>query len=159
MEDNTNMENQEYLFIDSTNELFFHCAHILIRLIDNGYISFSNYINENDLNDDIYIFLQKGLLLISQGKDHDRLRLLMECEKCKWIRDLNKSENDLQLITIIQHVLPLIQTHQISSFLMTADEFVHRKNRGYLYDLFQKYDYMSNDNGNVGVAYCKIDEI
>jgi hypothetical protein len=159
MEENTNMENQEYLFIDSTNELFFHCAHILISLIDNDYISFSNYINENNLNDDIYAFLQKGLLLISQGKDPDRLRLLMECEKCKWIRDLNKSENDLQLITIIQHSLPLIQDHQILSFLIVADEFVHRKSRSYLHDLFQKYNYMSNDSGNVGVAYCKIDEI
>jgi hypothetical protein len=98
-------------------------------------------------------------LLISQGKDPDRLRLLMECEKCKWIRDLNKSENDLQLITIIQHSLPLIQDHQILSFLIVADEFVHRKSRSYLHDLFQKYNYMSNDSGNVGVAYCKIDEI
>lgn len=153
------MEKQEYLFIDSMNELFFHCAHILIRMIDKGSIFLSNYINENNLNGDIYIFLQKGLLLISEGKDPDRLRLLMECEKCKWIRDLNKSENDLQLITIIQHVLPLIQEHQILSFLIVADEFVDIKNRGYLHDLFQKYNYMSNDIGNVGVAYCKIDEI
>ncbi len=151
------MEKQEYLFIDSTNELLFHCAHILIRMIDKGTISISDYINEKNLNEDIYTFLQKGLLLISEGKDPDRLRLLMELEKCKWIRDLNKSENDLQLITIIQHVLPLMQTHQIFSFLTIVDEFVDRKNRSYLYDLFQKYDYMSNDTGNIGVAYVKID--
>ncbi|MTK14075.1 MAG: hypothetical protein F8N39_19030, partial [Clostridiaceae bacterium] len=136
------MEKQEYLFIDSTNELFFHCAHILIRMLDKGPISLSNYINENNLNGDIYIFLQKGLLLINEGKDPNQLRLRMKCEKCKWIRDLSKSENDLQLITIIQHILLLIQHCQILSFLRIASEFVHRKNSDYLYDLFEKYDYM-----------------
>ncbi|AKN31902.1 hypothetical protein Ccar_13950 [Clostridium carboxidivorans P7] len=42
-------------------------------------------------------------------------------------RHASISENDLQLITIIQHILPLIHDHQILSFLIIADEFVHKK--------------------------------
>lgn len=71
------MEIQEYQFIDLTNELFFHCAQILIRMIDRGPIAITNYLNENNLNDDIYNFLQKGLLLIYMSNDSGNVGLAL----------------------------------------------------------------------------------
>ncbi|MEA4828069.1 MAG: hypothetical protein VB130_15810 [Clostridium sp.] len=123
------MKNDENkISTERRNLLISVSVDILGIVIERGFISINSYFDDNKLieKDSVYEYFKNGLQFIIEGAYPNKLSLLLEIEKAQWIKDANKNIEDLQLITIIQYIIPCIQTLDIVSFRDICHHFTER---------------------------------
>lgn len=127
-------------FEERLKKLFFNCANLLLVCTQSGFIGVKNKFEEYSSNDVIYDYLKVGVQAIVNGKPPELLSMIMRCEEMKWIRDINKTSDDLILIIIIQQILHYMHVGDIDGFLNLVHEYYPREEYSEIYYLFSDKD-------------------
>lgn len=135
-------------------EVIITSIDILGKLYNWGTISLENYFSNdsNKFKDIVYLYYEKALKLIINGRSPEQVAFMLEYEKMKWIKKSNITEADLLLITIIQGIVPYLQKIDFQGFYDLCGILVSAKQREEIEELLLEINLYIWEDG------CKIKE-
>lgn len=88
--------------------------HLAITSYQTGFVGLENYFDSELISEDnTNAFFNYGINLICDGATPERLALLLEIEKMKWIKTPDSTVDDLEIIAIVEHFLKAIHAGKI----------------------------------------------
>lgn len=111
--------------------------YLAVESYQRGFIHIEDFFDDAKLAvETTFRFFDFGFRLICDGAAPERLRLCLEMEKMKWIKDPNSTAEDLQLIVLTEHLLHSISQGKLDLTEELCRSLIPNKNQ----DIFEIFE-------------------